>query len=157
MTNHMNRRALIRGATWVAPAAVVATTAPAVAASQAECLLGYTQIVVRADTCCSNRIRIRTRLSALGDRTVSGIVLTVTNNRNDASVVVEVPDIQAGGVSDFIDIVFYDMPREPLTFWLVATADGSEPLYASASFNPPGWWSPAGAAPATARVAGDES
>ena len=125
---------------WAAPTLTVTTTAPAFAASlgpsrlrfsNTTATVGKGEMVVYANT----RVQV-----VDGPEPVRGVVLTVTIDGYPQHSF-EWPTLEGWGSTDQIYVEQSGEWDRPVLVTFTATAEGMEPIVATVTVDPPGWWS----------------
>lgn len=132
----MNRRTILRTAAWVVPTMVVATAAPAVAASATQDVLVFTNVTATVGE-DPHAIYVNTKIQTTEGTAVPGLVVTIT--LDDQQHITE-HALAPWGATDLIRHVFRDVPPGKVTVRFHAEAPGCTPIEDTVELETPGWW-----------------
>lgn len=131
------RRSILRGASWAAPAAVVAVAAPAVAASAERDLLVFTNTTATEGP-QPNVVYVNLKVMTTQGAPVPGLVVTVrllgTTRTTEYS-------LAPWGVTEMIQHEFPGVPRaQQVEVLFTATAPGVRTITSTVTLQTPTWW-----------------
>ena len=136
----MSDRRSVLALAWAAPTLTVTTTAPAFATST----LGPSRLRFTNITATVGKERMvvyaNTRVQVVdGPNPVQDVTLTVTVGRHPPHVY-RWPSIAGWGSTEQVRVEQPGEWSKPIPVTFTATAEGMEPITATATVNPPGWW-----------------
>lgn len=132
----MNRRTILRATAWAAPTALVAVTAPGIAASAARDCLVFTNTTATVGK-TARTVYTNTKVMTREGEAVPGLTVTVTIG-TDARTTTH--DLTPWGVTDLIAHDFPGQGMDPITVRFHATAPGHTPITHTTTVTPPAWW-----------------
>lgn len=132
----MNRRTVLHAAAWAVPTMVVATAAPAIAASVAKDVLVFTNVTATVGE-DPHAIYVNTKVQTTEGAPVPGLVVTIT--LDDQQYVIE-HALAPWGATDLIKHVFRDVEPGRIAVRFHAVAPGCTPISDIVELETPGWW-----------------
>ena len=138
LRDHTARRTVLRTA-WAAPAVVVTTAAPAVAASRLASRLRFTNVTMtegkEAGTLYAN-----TRVQVVdGPEPVRGLALTACLSGRGCDVWTW-EEVAGWGSTGQVRMEWGGLPAGRYTLTVTASAEGCEAITGTVTVEPPGWW-----------------
>lgn len=131
-----SRRAVLRAAAWTAPVALVAVSAPAIAASVTrDCLVFTNTTATEGKT--ARTIYTNCKVMTREGEPVPDLTVTVAIG-TDARTTTH--NLTPWGVTDLIAHDFPGQGMDPTTITFHATAPGHTPITATVTLTPPAWW-----------------
>lgn len=136
----MDRRTLL-GAGWAVPTMVVATSAPAIAASQKQSRLRFTNVTV-TDGKKNRTLYVNTKVQVIdGPDPVHNLRLSIHVSGYDTQTWAW-DEIAGWGNTEQVRAEWKVAAANPdLTVTFTATADGVHPITSTLTVTPAGWWS----------------
>lgn len=130
------RRTVLRAAAWTAPVALMAVSAPAVAASVTrDCLVFTNTTATEGKT--ARTIYTNCKVMTREGQAVPDLTVTVSIGA-DARTTTH--NLTGWGVTDLIRHNFTGQGMDPTTITFHATAPGHTPITATVTLTPPAWW-----------------
>ena len=135
----MNRRAALKGIVWGAPVLAVATSAPALATSQAKSRIRFTNVTANEGK-SKDTIYVNTKANVIdGPEPVQNLRVAVYIEGHEAKEW-RVDQLGGWGTTDLLKHEFKVSGKESYLVTFTAEADGVTPIVDYATVAAPRWW-----------------